>query len=701
MASSEDIPNVPSNSGEGYSKGSGGKKKQKRIRPSSDSEEEIDTKTESSSATVEGTSKSLSKGHHGEHDIGSGHGLTDVAFKELLTVFSEWYDQRGYLSMLKVLYSDLVDASLLFTASKTMDLMYMLMACGELDSTNLKIIYDTINSTATYGLEKKIKSQIPSCPNIRDVIISEFTPHRQKIMKFGMALMDDDIVKISELYNKPVKEYADTWSLIMDLERQMVISEANNEDFIEHLKKNGLHQAVNALTEGVRVSIKRKKDSDLENNPLEILTKLQENIGALKTSDIPSFSSKFRRLHMYFKNIGLHLSELEDGSIKFCLIAHDLRALQKLRKLQETGELRKDLLAILLPEEHQQEDLDEWMTYLNENEFKATLSLSKQKEKGFAGGNEQQMRNFSEPESNGKKKNKRKRHLSDSEGASGEKVQCIRNSSDSEDIQNASSKSREDVRELSDIDFGVLKKFFSEWYESKFKATLSLSKQEEKENIDLETESSSATVEGTSQTLSKGHHEEHDIGSGHGITDKDFKVLLSIFSNYYDKIGYIGMLKVLYRGHVENTHRLNHASTTSDLLDLLSDTGALDLEEYSILCETIKATKTFGLEKKIKHLIPSCPNIRDVIILNFTTHRQGVIKLGMALSDQDIVKISKIYNDPIKEYADPWSLIMDLEHRTIICEENMGKFIENLKKFELNHAVKVLTKGIIYLDKCC
>ncbi|XP_033117494.1 uncharacterized protein LOC117117336 [Anneissia japonica] len=181
--------------------------------------------------------------------------ITDDTFRQLLTVFSEWYDQLRYINMLKVLYRDLLKNNYeLNKASKVMDLMDLLIASGDLDSTDQSLLYDTINISEQYGLEKKIKCNLlPSFPNVKDVKISKFTHHRQNVMKLGMVLIDEEVKKISGLYNKPVKEYTDTWSLIMDLEHNRIICEGKMDAFIEKLNTLKLQQAVEVFKEGINL----------------------------------------------------------------------------------------------------------------------------------------------------------------------------------------------------------------------------------------------------------------------------------------------------------------------------------------------------------------------------------------------------------------------------------------------------------------
>ncbi|XP_033121175.1 uncharacterized protein LOC117120272 [Anneissia japonica] len=174
-------------------------------------------------------------------------------------------------------------------------------------------------------------------------------------------------------------------------------------------------------------------------------------------------------------------------------------------------------------------------------------------------------------------------------------------------------------------------------------------------------------------------------------TFADFKLFVS---NWYDEHIPINMLKVLFKDHVENTFALHISSKTITLMNMLITSGSLSPTDLTLLYDTIKATKQFGLEQEIQNEMPSfqiAKNIRDNVITKFTVHRQRLVKLGMALTPSDVQKISDLCE---VKHTDSWSLIMDLEHNMVICEENMTAFIEKLKKHKLYQAVKALTEDI-------
>ncbi|XP_033121256.1 uncharacterized protein LOC117120335 [Anneissia japonica] len=176
----------------------------------------------------------------------------ESTFAELMLVVSNWYDERIPISMLKVLFRDHIDDTFaLYISSKTIDLMNMLITFGSLSPTDLTLLYDTIMATKQFGLGHEIQNRMPSfqiAKNIRKKVITTFTLHRQRLVKLGMALTPSDVQKLCHLYKV---KHTDRWSLIMDLEHNMVICEENMDTFIDKLKTHNLHQAVKSLTEGL------------------------------------------------------------------------------------------------------------------------------------------------------------------------------------------------------------------------------------------------------------------------------------------------------------------------------------------------------------------------------------------------------------------------------------------------------------------
>ncbi|XP_033098227.1 tripartite motif-containing protein 2-like [Anneissia japonica] len=111
------------------------------------------------------------------------------------------------------------------------------------------------------------------------------------------------------------------------------------------------------------------------------LIELYEHKDTLNLKDMPEFTDIFGKLYKYYEDCGLVLKKMENGSIVFYLSANEPNALTHLWEIHSSGKLLKDLAQILVPEEHQQQFIDEWMTYIDENEYK--MVLNKLNWKGF------------------------------------------------------------------------------------------------------------------------------------------------------------------------------------------------------------------------------------------------------------------------------------------------------------------------------
>ncbi|XP_033116386.1 uncharacterized protein LOC117116451, partial [Anneissia japonica] len=660
--------------------------------------------------------------------------ITDDAFRKLLSDISKWYDQREYTNMLKVLYRDLLKNNYeLNKATKVMELMDMLTASGHLHSANLNVLYDTINITE----QKGIKEILPVFQNVEGVKISKFTHHRQKVMKLGMVLIGEDVNKISALYNNPVKEYADTWSLIMDLERNRVICEGKMEAFIEELYSLKLQDAVEALTEEIAVKViqkRRGESSDSKKYALDLLDDLDEHKDSLTLKDTPEFLKKFEKLIIYYKRWGLKLTNVGNGSIVFYLSTNDPNALMSLWKIHSSGKLIKDLAQILVPEEHQQEFIDEWMTSIDENKYKEVLC--KLKGKGTTDDSFKQLLSvisewydqrgyinmlkvlYRDLLKDNYELNRAANvmnlmnlliasgHLDSTyfnllydtiniteqyglERRIKEILPEFQNVSDVEITEITYHRQKvmklgmvlidEDLKKISGLYKEPVKEYADTW---------SLIMDLEQKGVICERKMD-AFIENLN-TLKLQHAVE---ALTEGTTDDAFRQLLSVISEWYDQHGYINMLKVLYRDLLKNNYELNKATKVMDLMNLLIASGDLHSTHLSLLYDTINITKQYGLERKIQDVLPVYQIGKVVEISEFTHHRRKVMKLGMVLIDEDINKISALYNKPVKEYADTWSLIMDLEQKREIGEGKMDAFIEILDNLKLQYAVEALTEG--------
>ncbi|XP_033111246.1 uncharacterized protein LOC117112287 [Anneissia japonica] len=200
---------------------------------------------------VKQSKHTASEGSHSSIDLQPMKEMSERQFRVLKMVVSNWYTENKCLTMLKVLFRDMVDNMKLAVRTNTIDLINELVTQGKMSAKDPTLLYDTISITGhNIALQTKIKEKLPSFQDVEGGTVStNFTAHRQKLMKLGKNLKQADVMAIDGLYNTPRKTYEDSWSMITDLEDRLEISEGNMDEFIESLKILELPLALKALTD--------------------------------------------------------------------------------------------------------------------------------------------------------------------------------------------------------------------------------------------------------------------------------------------------------------------------------------------------------------------------------------------------------------------------------------------------------------------
>ncbi|XP_033113044.1 uncharacterized protein LOC117113580 isoform X2 [Anneissia japonica] len=182
------------------------------------------------------------------------------------------------------------------------------------------------------------------------------------------------------------------------------------------------------------------------------------------------------------------------------------------------------------------------------------------------------------------------------------------------------------------------------------------------------------TPEGNDDSLpSSPHHQQ----PSQAISDDDFREILSSMSGWYDRHGYINMLKVLYRDLVTEPNKLYAATKVIELFELVCSSGHLSPADPGVLYDTINVTRPFGMEPELRKLTERTPfNIRTDAVSKFAPSRLKLIKFLESLTDSDVKKTSKLYS--CEQNTDRWELFVDLEHRGRICEDNMDDIMRNI-----------------------
>ncbi|XP_071951465.1 uncharacterized protein [Antedon mediterranea] len=173
------------------------------------------------------------------------------------------------------------------------------------------------------------------------------------------------------------------------------------------------------------------------------------------------------------------------------------------------------------------------------------------------------------------------------------------------------------------------------------------------------------------------------------IPDPNFELIKVNCSEWYDHRSLLNKLKLLYKDLLP-TGVLDEASNTTELLNSLMDREHLTSHDLTLFYETIKVTEQFGLARKIKEKIGAFPNVRDIVISKLTPHRLMLVEFGDSLTNKDMQKMNTHFNEAKQNYEDKWHLIMDLEEKNKICEEDMQPFIDSIKLLQLIRPVQVL-----------
>ncbi|XP_071959885.1 uncharacterized protein [Antedon mediterranea] len=164
--------------------------------------------------------------------------LSEDEFKQLITEFAQWYDERGLLNRLKVLFKEMLgDFEALNRVTSTFDLLALLTDSGLLSRQKMSVLYDTIQITKQNGFEDMVKNKLPFFQSFKTQTTLSFSPHTINLFNLGKSLSDLDMKTLDGRFNFPVlKKYDDRWSLILDLESRGLLSE----DKLESVEKDVL-----------------------------------------------------------------------------------------------------------------------------------------------------------------------------------------------------------------------------------------------------------------------------------------------------------------------------------------------------------------------------------------------------------------------------------------------------------------------------
>ncbi|XP_071947399.1 uncharacterized protein [Antedon mediterranea] len=179
--------------------------------------------------------KDQNEGTSSSHQSTQREDFSEDDFRQLITDFAQWFDERGLLNRLQVLFIEIVgDVEAVKKVTSTIKLLALLTANGKLSQTNLSVLYDAIKVTEQFGFESTITEKLPAFKDIKEHEVVSFPAHTLTIFKLGKSLSDSDKETLDGRYNFPVlKGYTDSWSLILDFVPRGLLSE----DKIKSVKK--------------------------------------------------------------------------------------------------------------------------------------------------------------------------------------------------------------------------------------------------------------------------------------------------------------------------------------------------------------------------------------------------------------------------------------------------------------------------------
>ncbi|XP_033095632.1 uncharacterized protein LOC117100167, partial [Anneissia japonica] len=143
------------------------------------------------------------------------------------------------LNIWKVALKDeIMNANTVHKAAEATELFDALRDTAKLKADDISILLETIKLTGVLRLQ----NHIPNCPRLDNIKITHFSKFRQSVMAFGMQLIDRDIRLIVQRYELP-GQYSDKWSLVMDLEDNLILADDDKFDDFKHvLDKLGLRR---------------------------------------------------------------------------------------------------------------------------------------------------------------------------------------------------------------------------------------------------------------------------------------------------------------------------------------------------------------------------------------------------------------------------------------------------------------------------
>ncbi|XP_033120136.1 NLR family CARD domain-containing protein 4-like [Anneissia japonica] len=148
---------------------------------------------------------------------------------------------KKYVDMLRVLYSDTAEfKEELVRAKSAFDLFQTLIVAGVLKSTDISVLFQTIELTGLRFL-KEIIEKYRKYPD--KVEITLFSAYRQHVVAWGKNVLCEVLQNVRQRYEIPVNISTNPWKVITYLENKDIISEDKWSSFLMNVKSSDNEEA--------------------------------------------------------------------------------------------------------------------------------------------------------------------------------------------------------------------------------------------------------------------------------------------------------------------------------------------------------------------------------------------------------------------------------------------------------------------------
>ncbi|XP_071944621.1 uncharacterized protein [Antedon mediterranea] len=171
-------------------------------------------------------------------------------------------------------------------------------------------------------------------------------------------------------------------------------------------------------------------------------------------------------------------------------------------------------------------------------------------------------------------------------------------------------------------------------------------------------------------------------------SSEEFEKIVVNISSWYDEHGSIDKLKVLCKDLITPYNDLQDADCIR-FFNLLKRSGHLTSTNVKVIVDAINVTGTNGV-LEVNKLLKEKFDKTNQFITSFSTYRQHLIQFGDALSKENTRDLIRLKSVLKKQSNNQWTVILDLEQRGILKEDNLQSFIAFLNQNNMTVPAKKL-----------